>query len=485
MRGWLGDASAALRATPWPGPRKAGIGAYASGAVAALAFGGLAGLAPATAVALLAGAALAGVVLVSLPVGACVFVIVAHLEALPRLAGTVSLAKVTGLLLVASWLVAMFIRPRERARLTARGPLQAALLAWFMVWLAATLLWAGDVGAGFSDLPRYALNLALFPIIAAAMREPRHAVAFVGAMAVGAFISAAYGLVFRVETTDDARLGGAGLNPNLLGSVLIFGTILSATLALNRSLTAGPRLLAGLNCAFCAYSLLMTLSRGALIGTMVALVTAVVMAGRGRRAKLALGAVAAAACIVVYFAAFAPATARERVTNAGDGSGRVDIWQIGWRMFEDRPFQGVGVGNFRTSSVDYLLQPGVIRRSEIIVDDQKVAHNIYVQLLAETGVVGLVLFAGIAAFALSCALLAARTFEQRGDRGMGALTRGVLAGLMGVLAASFFSSAIFLKPLWLILALCPALLTLAQSQRARSIASDVAARKPQGLRSAG
>jgi putative inorganic carbon (HCO3(-)) transporter len=488
MRGWIGDASAAVRATPWPFPRRFSIRSYAAGAVAALAAGGLAGLAPATAVALLAGAALAGAVLVSLPVGACVFVVVAHLEALPRLAGAVSLAKVTGLLLVASWLVAMLVRPGERARLTARGPLQAALLAWFLVWLSATLLWAGDLRAGFADLPRYALNLALFPIIAAAMRERRHVVAFVAAMVIGAFISAAYGLVFRVEATNEARLGGAGLNANLLGSVLIFGTILSATLALNRSLTAGVRLLAAFSCAFCAYSLLMTLSRGALIGTTVALVTAVVIAGRRRRAKLALGAVVAAACVVVYFAAFAPAAARERVTNAGDGSGRVDIWAVGWRMFEDRPFQGVGVGNFRTSTVDYLLQPGVIRRSEIIVDDQKVAHNIYLQLLAETGVLGLALFAGIIAFALSCGLLAARTFERRGDRSMSALTRGVLVGLAGVLAASFFSSAIFLKPLWLILALCPALLTLAQRQGSGPPAIravHAAGRDPHRLRSAG
>src|SRR5687767_10205409 len=110
MRGWLGDAAVALRAAPWRGPRRFSVPSYAAGAVAAVGVGGLAGLAPTTAVAVLVGAAMAGAVLVSLPVGACVFVVVAHLEALPRLAGAVSLAKVTGLLLVASWLVAMLVR---------------------------------------------------------------------------------------------------------------------------------------------------------------------------------------------------------------------------------------------------------------------------------------------------------------------------------------------------------------------------------------
>jgi putative inorganic carbon (hco3(-)) transporter len=176
---------------------------------------------------------------------------------------------------------------------------------------------------------------------------------------------------------------------------------------------------------------------------------------------------------VLFILAFAPPEARERLSNTGDdrGSGRVDIWQIGWRMVEANPLNGVGLGNFRSSLGDYLVQPGLIRRSDLILDEPKVAHNIYLGVLAETGAVGLILFTGIIVFALGCALTAARTFEISGDARMALLSRGVLIGLSGVLAASFFSGQIFLKPLWLTLALCPALLMLARSEQGRA-ASD-------------
>jgi O-antigen ligase len=134
-------------------------------------------------------------------------------------------------------------------------------------------------------------------------------------------------------------------------------------------------------------------------------------------------------------------------------------------MVEDRPIEGVGVGNFRTSLVDNLLEPGVLRRSEIILDDRKVAHNIYLQLFAETGAVGLFAFALTLIFAFACGISVARTFERIGDPDMGKIARGALVGRAGVLAVNSFSSQIFLKPLWLMLALCPALLALAQSSK--------------------
>ncbi len=96
---------------------------------------------------------------------------------------------------------------------------------------------------------------------------------------------------------------------------------------------------------------------------------------------------------VVYFGAFAPAEATERVTKIDGGTGRTDVWTVGWRMVEDHPVRGIGNGNFANTSVHYLLQPGSIVRDDFIVDTPKVAHNSYLEVLAELGVVGLVLFA--------------------------------------------------------------------------------------------
>ena len=52
-------------------------------------------------------------------------------------------------------------------------------------------------------------------------------------------------------------------------------------------------------------------------------------------------------------------------------------------MVQDKPVAGVGAGNFPVSSIHYLLRPGKTQRDEIIVDKQKVAHNIYLTVLSE------------------------------------------------------------------------------------------------------
>jgi O-antigen ligase len=54
-------------------------------------------------------------------------------------------------------------------------------------------------------------------------------------------------------------------------------------------------------------------------------------------------------------------------------------------MFEDHPLLGVGVGNFNSRYPDYFV------RSEFRVS-QGHAHNIYIQMLAETGLAGLTAF---------------------------------------------------------------------------------------------
>jgi O-antigen ligase len=190
------------------------------------------------------------------------------------------------------------------------------------------------------------------------------------------------------------------------------------------------------------------------------MIAAVVVAGRWRGPAIAV-ATGALATLFVFFAFFATSDQTARVTEFGGGSGRTDIWTIGWRMVKAQPVHGIGVGQFPLSSVHYLLAPGAIQRSDYIITTPKVAHNIYLQVLAETGIVGLVPFLLILGFSLRCALRAARKFQRAKDAGMELMSRAVFVGLIGILTADFFASEQFSKQLWLLLGLGPALLEIA------------------------
>ena len=79
---------------------------------------------------------------------------------------------------------------------------------------------------------------------------------------------------------------------------------------------------------------------------------------------------AVTATALVFFTFVATPQQTARVTSfGGGGSGRTDLWTVGWRMVEAHPVRGIGVGQFQQSSVHYLIAPGAILRSDLIVRD--------------------------------------------------------------------------------------------------------------------
>jgi O-antigen ligase len=75
-----------------------------------------------------------------------------------------------------------------------------------------------------------------------------------------------------------------------------------------------------------------------------------------------------------------------------------------------------------------------------VIDDPQVAHNVYLQVLAELGIVGLALFVGLLAFSIRCALVAARRFESSGDEVMEILARALIPAVVAVLVSDLFAS---------------------------------------------
>ena len=357
----------------------------------------------------------------------------------------------------------------------AEHPTFTFVLVVFVALAATSLTWAESPGEGTTPLLRYALNLILFLIVFTAVRTPRHFKWAIGAYVAGAALAAGYGVLNppqNVAYYDVTRVSGTIGDPNELAAILVGGTILAAGLA--ASLRRAPilRLSALLASLLCAGGIFLSLSRGGLVALAFALVASVVVAGRWRMQAITLAVVIAIAGFG-YFAFFAGPDAVNRVTSFGQGTGRADIWTVGWRMVQAHPVLGVGVGNYRVSSVHYLLQPGALKRDEFILDTPKVAHNTYLQVLAELGIVGLVLFTSIILFSLGCILRAAHAFARLKDHSMELMSRALLVALSGVLAADFFISEEFSKQLWLLLGLGPALLAIAVSkERDRERESD-------------
>ena len=439
-------------------------------AMAAVGLGLLAGIDPRFGIAAAIGLAFVVLVMGDLSFGLCVFAFVAFMDLLPRLGGSLlSFSKIVGLLLAISWLAKVSSNKDERNDFMARHPMFTYVLGLFLLLAAASLLWAEEPSAVRTPLMRFALNFILFLIVFTAVRTPKQFVWAVGAYVLGATAAAAYGLASPPTDTayyDVERVAGTLGDPNELAAVLVPGVVLAGALAVVLKRQPLVRLGAALAGLICAGGIFLSLSRGGLIALCVALVVSVVVAGRWRAQALVLMTCLAMGGLF-YFTWIASDSQVGRVTQIEGGTGRSDLWSIGVRMVQDKPATGVGLGNFEISSVHYLLEPGVVRRDEFIVDTPKAAHNTYLHMFAELGLVGGALFLSIIGFALLCVLRAAREFARMDERGMELLARALLVALVGILTADFFISEQFSKQLWLLLGLGPALLGVASGMARR------------------
>jgi len=430
----------------------------------ALGVGLLSGIDPRSAIAAALGIAFMVMVFSDVRIGLYLFTIVAFLDVLPSFGGPLfSAAKVLGLLLAGSWLAAAATRRGGTRGLVATNPMLAYLLGALILFAALSLTWSEMPEPGVGALGRYALNALLMLIVVGTLHRRRDAVGLVTAYVVGATASALYGVLFASDPAGSDsidRVSGTIGDANELSAALVAGFALCVGLTLVARPSPILRAGAWAGAVICLLGSFLTLSRGGFVALAMVLVASVVFGGRWR-AGAAWIAVLVALSAGFFFAALASPQAVERLTVADGGTGRTDIWTIGWRMVQDQPVLGVGVGNFQTASIHYLLEPGGIDRDEFIVDSPTVAHNTYLHVLAELGIVGLALFLAIILVSLRSALRAARTFCARGGPDMELLSRAVFIGLIGILVADFFISEQFSKLLWLLLGAGPALLAIA------------------------
>ncbi len=118
-------------------------------------------------------------------------------------------------------------------------------------------------------------------------------------------------------------------------------------------------------------------------------------------------------------------TAVETEATMSERFSRRDIWGATGRLIKDHPTLGVGLGAFQFAYTRYDPSSGVQRVEQ--------AHNDYLQIVADAGVVGGLLAAIFAILLFARGFLAAQT----GDRRKRAIILGALTGCFAIAIHSF------------------------------------------------
>ena len=360
--------------------------------------------------------------------------------------------------------VALIVTIVHLVRLRGAAVPTGASILWFAMlgWAGLSVLWSANPVASLRFCIVAASLVSLLVVVSISQTRERDLDVFrvaviLGGIAVGAYaISRVLGPGLPVHGVAERFSIGTGsdADPNILAASLL----LPLALSLERIIVGGTRWwrpwmwrVGGVvGAVMVSTAIVLTGSRGGLLASLAMLVLLLatgVISATTRRATLQIvaGAVGVGLVAVLVVAvdpravsSLVPAGATDALARIGaEGtSGRAEIWGVGVEICRESCAFGVGIGAFPVAYDEAAPFSGVGR----FVGQGRPAHNLYLQIAVELGVIGLSLFVA--------AMLAEWRRSRRITISQALATRPILLGLLVV---NLSLSAIWFKYFWLAL----------------------------------
>ena len=332
-------------------------------------------------------------------------------------------------LMVLIWLYRDALRP---SRILLQ-PLTLAFAAHAAMVFLSTV-WARDPDLADRHVERVVKNLLIYGVVAIlAASEPALRRGMASAVLVATGLSAvsiaqiatgntfrelgglatiAYGNIYG--DSSDARAAGPVGDANFYGQVLVMVVPLAVYLARSSEQRRWKTFWLAVAIIITA-GVLVTYSRGAMLA--LALMTAVVLVAlRAPLVRVAMGTIVAVVLLLIMpgnigkrVMTFGSLVPGEQYSVAPDSSfeKRKLLTTTAIRMFDDHPWLGVGAGNYPTFYPRYSNEAGSEAELFYRPGSLEHAHSLYLEIGAETGLLGLGVF-GILLFAAAAQLWRAR-----------------------------------------------------------------------------
>jgi putative inorganic carbon (hco3(-)) transporter len=349
------------------------------------------------------------------------------------------------------------------------------LLAYFMA-VTASYLVASDKSATLSEITDLGKDIVIIYCILFALRHSQTwkqttwlmmiTTTLLCLLSVYQLITSNFGQTFfrlasiqmdrALAASSTPRVGGPINAPNLWAQVLVAISILVVFRILHEK-HAFRKFVAVLMLGIILYIVLNTYSRGAYLALALdAFLILFLFKKRFNPIILLSGAI-----ILILLIPFLPQTYRDRFTSLfivttdngiyQDTSlrGRSSEMLTGLAMFAEHPLLGVGAGNYKPNYQRYAQLIGIEFRAEA-----RDPHSLYVQLLAETGILGTIAFLGMMFFLFDALNKACQAIERspRLADWLPWISAFRLAILSYLLTSIFLHNA-YIRYLWILVAM--------------------------------
>jgi O-antigen ligase len=354
---------------------------------------------------------------------------------------TVSVVKLAGLVLVFAYLLRL---AQNREPLELPGTTIPAAL--FVLLGGVALIASDDPSAGVAKWLSYVQYGIFFFIFVQLVRTRASIIRVLRAIVISASLAALWGFVAFLEGNVDLASGPIS-DPNDFGYLLAVVFPLAVFLAIR---DRGWRPVWVLSVGLLAAAMLATLSRGVAVSFLVLAIWGV--AFRKVPVSLAIavatGAVGIAVVVLLFWSPLVEQQVAQKGKIASDNvASRGALWSAGLEMAADQPLTGVGLGRFGVESKAYI-------NNQPVALENPVAHNSYVEILAEGGFPSLLAFLAFLAGSAVLVSRSGRISRRRGD-GLGvALATTVESCLLLAVVGGMFVSEQTAVPFWLAAGLC-------------------------------
>lgn len=338
---------------------------------------------------------------------------------------------------------------------------QYLLLLCFLLALMLSQVANGWTGGALVQLSKFAPVVLAFVLLANAVETRERVVAMMAVFTVCAGVLALHGIEQSrtgvgwtgVTMSQETRIQYVGIfnDPNDLGMLFVMCLPMSLYLSMRGGLMGLRRLFWLTVAGVLLYGIYLTDSRG----TMLALVVLLGVYVWQRRGLVTAGVLGAGALAVLMVL---PSRMQELDVGEASAQGRVESWYEGLHMFISSPLLGIGADSY---SDMYNLT----------------AHNSFVLVLAETGIIGFTIWLAFIGYCFRMVLAVLRQREDTAGEDAGApegvretdadgndataaewqedraIAMALLLSLSGFFAAAFFLSRSYVVILYLLAAL--------------------------------
>jgi hypothetical protein len=330
----------------------------------------------------------------------------------------------------------------------------------YLAVLYASSIWAVDGGEAIRQANTLVINLLVVYLLVEIFDSPsRQRLATWTVIVVGGGLAALAIFQKLTKTYDTSYFGlaqaavqqivgqshgfrsaGPVGDPNFFGMALVVVVPL-ALFRVRDEPDRRLRAIAALAVVVLLGGIALTYSRGALVALVAVLIGFAVMI------RITLRQAVAAAVLLVPFSVVVPHQVVQRATSIlqNDHSirGRTESDLTALDIFIRHPLTGVGANNYHLTYLRYAVDRHAL-------DAVPYAHNLYLAIAAETGLLGLATFGGAMAVVLLRAARARAGAIREPRRSAGDLAGGYLLAVMASLVGSAFLPLAYPRYLWLL-----------------------------------